>query len=98
MLQTFLLLEFFGIYGGDDGNFLKAQRVHRDLVDAMRMLQMSHDGSANETFQDSGDEAEDEYETPEANNGSELLEERWNDFVKKETRKRYAAIELGPTW
>jgi hypothetical protein len=94
VLQTFLLLEFFGIYGGDDSNFLKAQRVHRDLVDAMRMLQMSHDGSANETSQDSSDEADEEDETQETNGGTGLLEEKWDDFVKKETRKRYATIIL----
>jgi hypothetical protein len=54
----------------------------------MRMLQMSHDGSANEAFQDSGDEAEDEDEISEANDGPELLGEKWDDFVKKETRER----------
>jgi hypothetical protein len=94
-----LLLEFFGIYGGDDSNFLKAQRVHRDLVDAMRMLQMSHDGSANETFQDSSDEAEEEEETSGTEGRMGLLEEKWDEFVKRETRKRYVTVlfSLGGT-
>jgi hypothetical protein len=85
VLQTFLILEFFGIYGGDDGNFLKAQRIHRDLVDAMRMLQMSHDGSSG--YFDSGDEAE-EGEGDATVEGPESMELRWQDFIKKESRKR----------
>lgn len=87
VLQTFLLLEFFGIYGGDDGNFLKAQRIHRDLVDAMRMLQMSHDGASGYSF-DSGDEGEEGEEGDEAMEGPDALEMRWHEFIRKESRKR----------
>jgi hypothetical protein len=83
-LQTFLLLEFLGIYGGDDSSFLKAQRIHRDLVDAMRMLQMSHDGASGYSFGDSEEDLDEDVE----GGDHEPLAERWQEFAKKESRKR----------
>ena len=85
-LQTFLLLEYLGIYGGHDGSFLKVQRIHRDLVDAIRMLQMSHDDNTVETFHDSDEDVEDGDENS-ACEGLEPLDTRWEIFVKKESRK-----------
>jgi hypothetical protein len=79
-----LLLEFLGIYGGDDGSFLKAQRIHRDLVDAMRMLQMSHDGVSGYSFEDSEEDLDEGVD----GGDHDPLAERWQEFVKKESRKR----------
>ncbi|KAI8314057.1 hypothetical protein K4K61_006173 [Colletotrichum sp. SAR11_59] len=57
VLQTFLLLEFLGIYGGNDTSFLKAQRIHRDLIDAIRLLQMSQDSSIESLSMTSGEDS-----------------------------------------
>ncbi|GKT82237.1 early growth response protein 1 Egr-1 [Colletotrichum tofieldiae] len=93
VLQTFLLLEFLGIYGGNDTSFLKAQRIHRDLIDAIRLLQMSQDSSmdsfsTNSAGEDSGyGEERDEYDMQEPVS-VEALNDQWQDFIKKESRKR----------
>ncbi|KAL3418515.1 elongation factor 1-gamma [Phlyctema vagabunda] len=88
VFQTFLLLEFVGIYGGNDANFLKAQRIHRDLVDAMRMLEMSHDGTAGGSFSRSPEDSEEEDEDQESFDGPEFNEGKWKEFIKHESRKR----------
>ncbi|RDW64797.1 hypothetical protein BP6252_10448 [Coleophoma cylindrospora] len=86
IMQTLLLLEFFGIYGGDDECFLQAQRIHRDLVDAMRMLQLTHDGS--HSFQDENNE-EDEMDGASTNSESpESLDASWLEFAELEAKKR----------
>ncbi|KAF4636211.1 hypothetical protein G7Y89_g1867 [Cudoniella acicularis] len=59
VFPTFLL-DYLGIYDGDHGSFLNAQRIHRDLVDAVRMLQMSHDGASSSNFDESSGDEEDE--------------------------------------
>lgn len=71
---------------------MKAQRIHRELVDAMRMLQMSHDGTSNYSVEDSGDEAEEE-EGGEEFGEANSLEFRWQEFVKTESRKRQAPLK-----
>ncbi|KAH8678955.1 fungal-specific transcription factor domain-containing protein [Tricladium varicosporioides] len=88
VFQTFLLLEFLGIYGGDDGNFLKAERIHRDLVSATRMLQMSHDVGSIYSTDDSGNEAEEEDEYNKDMDESMPLDTRWQGFIKRESKKR----------
>ncbi|KAF9874277.1 early growth response protein 1 (egr-1) [Colletotrichum karsti] len=92
VLQTFLLLEFLGIYGGNDTSFLKAQRVHRDLIDAIRLLQMSQDSSIESLSMNSGEDSgygeegdEDDLQEPVS---AEALNEQWQDFIRKESRKR----------
>lgn len=92
-MQTMLLLEYFGIYGGDDGLFLKAQRMHRDLVEAMRMLQMSHDGRSSSLFQDSDDDPQDDYEGDlnqlmDDMNDATTTEASWQSFITLESKKR----------
>ncbi|ORY58453.1 fungal-specific transcription factor domain-containing protein [Pseudomassariella vexata] len=87
VLQTFLLLEYLGLYGGDDWHFLQAQRIHRDLVDAIRMLQMTHTGS--DEMNDAGSAmdasiGDEDWEV----NDADSLEARWQEFVKYESRKR----------
>jgi hypothetical protein len=90
VFQTFLLLEFFGIHGGDDGLFLKAQRIHRDLVDALRMLQLSHDGSSSHDLLDSDDELDDtEGSAPRhIPEEAEPSDHEWHQFIDVEARKR----------
>ncbi|KAI8250761.1 hypothetical protein K4K58_009454 [Colletotrichum sp. SAR11_239] len=90
--QTFLLLEFLGIYGGNDTSFLKAQRIHRDLIDAIRLLQMSQDSSIESLSMTSGEDSgygeegdEDDMQEPVS---AEALNEQWQDFIRKESRKR----------
>ncbi|KAF6816906.1 early growth response protein 1 (egr-1) [Colletotrichum plurivorum] len=92
VLQTFLLLEFLGIYGGDDASFLKAQRIHRDLIDAIRLLQMSQDSSLESISMNSGQDSgygeageDDDIQEPVS---AEALQEQWHDFIRKESRKR----------
>ncbi|KAE9582191.1 hypothetical protein CGMCC3_g1836 [Colletotrichum fructicola] len=92
VLQTFLLLEFLGIYGGNDTSFLKAQRIHRDLIDAIRLLQMSQDSSIESLSMTSGEDSgygeegdEDDMQEPVS---AEALNEQWQDFIRKESRKR----------
>ncbi|KAJ0273135.1 hypothetical protein Brms1b_007937 [Colletotrichum noveboracense] len=92
VLQTFLLLEFLGIYGGNDTSFLKAQRIHRDLIDAIRLLQMSQDSSIESLSMASGEDSgygeegdEDDMQEPVS---AEALNEQWQDFIRKESRKR----------
>ncbi len=53
----------------------------------MRLLQMSHDGASNYSFAGSDDEADEEDDYRE-HNDIDPLETRWQDFVKKESRKR----------
>lgn len=55
------------------------------------MLQMSHDGTSNYSFVDSGDEAEEE-EGGEEFGEPNSLEFRWQEFVKTESRKRYVIL------
>ncbi|KAH9224277.1 fungal-specific transcription factor domain-containing protein [Leptodontidium sp. 2 PMI_412] len=89
VIQTFLLLEYFGIYDESEGGFAKAQQIHRDLVDAMRMLQMSHDGALRIQFeQDSSEEPDDGNNFAPGDSSSENLEIKWREFAKKEARKR----------
>ncbi|OBR16507.1 Early growth response protein 1 (Egr-1) [Colletotrichum higginsianum IMI 349063] len=93
VLQTFLLLEFLGIYGGNDSSFLKAQRIHRDLIDAIRLLQMSQDSSLDSLSTNSGGEDsgygeecdEDDMQEPVS---ADALNDQWQGFIKKESRKR----------
>ncbi|KXH27599.1 elongation factor 1-gamma [Colletotrichum salicis] len=92
VLQTFLLLEFLGIYGGNDTSFLKAQRIHRDLIDAIRLLQMSQDSSLESLSTNSGEDSgygeegdEDDVNEPVS---ADALNEQWQDFIKKESKKR----------
>ncbi|KAL2415821.1 hypothetical protein ABEF91_000124 [Exophiala dermatitidis] len=87
VLQTFLLLEFFGLFAGDHASFQRARRIHRDLVDAIRMLQMSHEGTNRSSIDDMIDEAEDESETSFLAN-LQSLETRWQEFAERESRKR----------
>ncbi|KAL2421736.1 hypothetical protein ABEF95_004731 [Exophiala dermatitidis] len=87
VLQTFLLLEFFGLFAGDHACFQRARRIHRDLVDAIRMLQMSHEGTNRSSIDDMIEEAEDETETSFLAN-LQSLETRWQEFAKRESRKR----------
>ncbi|KZF19600.1 hypothetical protein L228DRAFT_36905 [Xylona heveae TC161] len=86
VLQTFLLLEYYGIYSGEDSFFLKAQRIHRDLVDAMHELQMSHDGTSSSLYDDYD-------ETRNKTCGGtfdeiDSLEQKWKTFIRLECRKR----------
>ncbi|KAG4432140.1 hypothetical protein IFR05_012377 [Cadophora sp. M221] len=89
VIQTFLLLEYFGVYDECEGMFAKAQQIHRDLVDAMRMLQMSHDGALRVQFeQDSSEEPDDDSTHTSGNPNPETLDLKWRQFAKKEARKR----------
>ncbi len=91
VLQTFLFLEFFGMFEGNPLMFHKARHIHRNLVDAMRMLQMSHDGGCENTASESSED-EDNEEGMLLENVN-LLEQRWHDFAKIESKKRYV---VGP--
>ncbi|KAK6207025.1 early growth response protein 1 (egr-1) [Colletotrichum tabaci] len=93
VLQTFLLLEFLGIYGGNDSSFLKAQRIHRDLIDAIRLLQMSQDSSldslsTNSAGEDSGYGEECDEDDMQEPVSADALNDQWQGFIKKESRKR----------
>lgn len=71
---------------------MKAQKIHRDLVDAVRMLQISHGGSGVVTSdsQDSDDDGDDRELVARIENADSLdsLNKAWHDFSQIEARKR----------
>lgn len=77
------------MYNEREGSLLKAQNIHRQLVDAMRMLQMSHDGAIVAQFeQDSNDETDSADLIQQIFSDPEILDRKWQEFAKKESRKR----------
>ncbi|KAK0650599.1 hypothetical protein DIS24_g6710 [Lasiodiplodia hormozganensis] len=84
VLQSYILLEFYGVYVCDDTLLSKAQAIHHAVVGAIRELQMTHDGHASRL---------DSPEEPEcipslAANNSATLQQRWREFIAEEERKR----------
>lgn len=52
------------------------------------MLQMCHDGSSVSPFEDPSDELDEESDNNGNSHEREPLELRWQDFIKRESRKR----------
>lgn len=73
---------------------MKAQKIHRELVDVVRMLQISHGGSGvvATDSQDSDDDGDERELVARINNADSLdsLNREWQSFSQSEARKRYA--------
>ncbi|PYH93104.1 hypothetical protein BO71DRAFT_484904 [Aspergillus ellipticus CBS 707.79] len=89
VIPAYLILETFGMYSCHDQLFLKAQNIHRGLVDAVRELQMTRDRPSGVHRYD--------FDSPEESDGvkdsvlddrSVPLVTRWRSFVHAELRKR----------
>lgn len=60
----------------------------------MRMLQLSHDGNAAEASNDSDEDAEEDGDENSTCGESAPLDTKWEDFVQKESRKRWVTVVL----
>lgn len=71
---------------------MKAQKIHRELVDVVRMLQISHGGSGvvATDSQDSDDDGDERELVARINNANSLdsLNGEWQNFSQSEARKR----------
>ena len=76
VLQAFILYELYGLYSGDEVLSQKATTIHTNLVDALRIYQMTQGtGSPSDT------EAVDDLD-------EHRLQERWQQFIERETKVR----------
>lgn len=77
------------MYCCDDQLFLKAQNIHRNLVDVVRELQMTHDGQLSRSDTDSMDE---NLGRSDLDDASTPLDVKWRSFIHSELRKRYVSF------
>ncbi|PLB53904.1 hypothetical protein P170DRAFT_504782 [Aspergillus steynii IBT 23096] len=85
VIPAYLILESFGMYCCDDQLFVKAQNIHRRLVDSVRELQMTRESQISHADVESDDGRR---ELSALDDASIPLATRWNSFVHAELRKR----------
>lgn len=77
VLQAFLLYELYGLYSGDEVLSQKATTIHTNLVEAVRMYQMTQ-GRVSSSPDDEAMKGSSEEETT----------QRWRRFIHRETKVR----------
>lgn len=76
VLQAFILYELYGLYSGDEVLSQKATTIHTNLVEAVRIYQMTQGGAGSLDAATMEGASEEE------------MEQRWRSFIERETKVR----------